>query len=196
MIATDISDVIESVLRDNIDNGLRAIYASSTPVNQIGSVEVVELDWEVVAGTGALPDLLQPMENSELHSERKLDPLMERERVREPAHQKGRRIDIITTTDTLYAPHLVQPLLKTLRLISDAQASPPVVYIGLERRDSRLVDSALRAAMDAGLGLKKIGRGRVEKSLSGTGWGWSGEDWEGVEIWKGKFKALPTGQVD
>lgn len=169
VISTDISLVIESVLRENVQTGLRAIYNSpSTIFSEVGKVDVVELDWEEVYTHGRLPDTLRlTHEQSESSS-----------------------IDIITTTDTLYSPRLVQPLLTTLRLISVAQNAPMIVYIGLERRDTTLVDSALKAAMEAGLVLKKVGRGRMEKALGATRWGWSNDDWEGVEIWKGRFKQV------
>jgi len=155
-------------LRDNVESGLRAIRGSSSSAGARGSgsgrgdVQVVELDWEEVASTGRLPSSITK-----------------------------RGIEIITTTDTLYSPHLVLPLLKTLKAISslpNTLGKTPTIYIALERRDSQVIDDALTLAEGMGLGLRLVGKGRLGRCLRDCGWGWKGDDWEGVEVWKGRFR--------
>jgi predicted nicotinamide N-methyase len=150
VIATDIPQVIESVLNRNINDGLTVI----DPTGQAG-IEVIPLDWTDVASTG-LPEAL-----------------------------KGRKIDIITTSDTFYAPHLLGPLLETLRAVSLESSTQPVIYVGLERRDPGLIDRAMEEAKIMGLKLNRIDGGRIEKLMVDAGW--EIEEWDDVEIWKGKF---------
>ena len=147
MIATDIPQVIESVLQRNINDGLAVI--------EEGGIEVIPVDWTQVLSNG-LPILL-----------------------------KGRKIDIITTSDTFYAPHLLVPLLETLHAVSLESSTQPVIYVGLERRDPGLIDRAMEEARAMGLKLNRIDGGRVEKLMIDAGW--EVEEWDDVEIWKGKF---------
>jgi len=147
VIATDIPQVIDSVLKRNINDGLAVIGE--------GGIEVIPLDWTQVSSTG-LPALL-----------------------------KGRKIDIITTSDTFYAPHLLGPLLETLQAVSLESSIQPVIYVGLERRDPGLIDRAMEEARVMGLKLNKIDGGRIEKLMIDAGW--EVEEWDDVEIWKGKF---------
>ncbi|WVR04553.1 hypothetical protein IAU60_001560 [Kwoniella sp. DSM 27419] len=64
--------------------------------------------------------------------------------------------------------------------------SPPI-YIALERRDPRLMTSALDRGRELGFDLKKIARPRLSKELERAGWGWQMDDWEDVEVWKCRF---------
>jgi len=150
VIATDIPQVIESVLKRNINDGLAVI----DPTGKAG-IEVIPLDWTQVSPNGL------------------------------PTSLVGRKIDIITTSDTFYAPHLLIPLLETLRFISLESNTQPVIYVGLERRDPGLIDRAMEEARVMGLKLNRIDGGRVEKLMIDAGW--EVEEWDDVEIWKGKF---------
>jgi hypothetical protein len=157
VIATDIPVVIESVLQGNIDSGLEAIKAEQTLIKAEKIViDVLPLDWEEVASSCRIPDALF-----------------------------GRKIDIITTSDTLYAPHLLRPLFETLRLLSTSTKAQPVIYIGLERRDSALIDRALDEAKAMGLSLNRVDKGKIDRLMVEAGW--EKEEWDDVEIWKGKF---------
>lgn len=147
VIATDIPQVIESVLNRNINDGLAVIGD--------GAIEVIPLDWTQVSSNGLPPSL------------------------------KGRKIDIITTSDTFYAPHLLGPLLETLCALSLESTTQPVIYVGLERRDPGLIDRAMEEAKSMGLKLNRIDGGRIEKLMVDAGW--EVEEWDDVEIWKGKF---------
>jgi len=150
VVATDIPQVIESVLERNINDGLTVI----DPTGQAG-IEVIPLDWTQVSSTGL------------------------------PTSLKGRKIDIITTSDTFYAPHLLIPLLETLRALSDESSTQTVIYVGLERRDPGLINRAMEEARVMGLKLNRIDGGRIEKLMVDAGW--EVEEWDDVEIWKGKF---------
>jgi hypothetical protein len=150
VIATDIPQVIESVLQRNINDGLAVI----DPTGREG-IEVIPLDWTDVSSTG-LPESL-----------------------------KGKKIDIITTSDTFYAPHLLVPLLETLCAVSFESSTQPVIYVGLERRDPGMIDEAMEKARLMGLKLNRIDGGKIEKLMVDAGW--EVEEWDDVEIWKGKF---------
>lgn len=167
VIATDIPTVIESVLSHNITTGLDAITAHSNSnshshryLSGPPDVQVTTLDWETVSETGQLPESL-----------------------------RGLKVDTLITSDTIYAPHLVHPLFETLRLISISiscgTGSIPTIYISLERRDSALVDSALGVAADMGLIMRRVDKGKVDRLMLEAGW--ATEEWDDVEIWKGKF---------
>lgn len=157
VIATDIQVVIDSVLQENIDAGLSVIGEQTGSVRNEGfGIEVIPLDWEEVASTGTIPRSLSV-----------------------------RKIDIITATDTLYAPHLLHPLLTTLKLLSTASKIQPVIYIGLERRDPALIDRALQEAKGMGLNLNRVDKGKIDRLMLDAGW--DREEWDDVEIWKGKF---------
>jgi hypothetical protein len=163
VIATDVPSVIDSVLSQNISTGLSEIKRLDTRSDP--DVQVTTLDWETVAQTGQLPDSVNG------------------------------KIDMLITSDTIYAPHLVRPLFETLRIISFSSSSSssssgrgsgqPTIYITLERRDSTLVDSALEIANDMGLALRRVDRGKIDRLRDEAGW--NKDDWDDVEIWKGKF---------
>lgn len=116
-------------------------------------IEIIPLDWTEVSSNG-LPESL-----------------------------KARKIDVITTSDTFYAPHLLIPLLETLQHLS--VMSQPVIYVGLERRDPGLIDRAMEEAKGIGLKLNRIDGGKIERLMIESGW--EVEEWDDVEIWKGKF---------
>lgn len=165
-LATDVPSVIDSVLKHNITSGLDAIRRPN-PTNpgalhSLGNVEVVTLDWETVSHTGLLPDNI----------------------VNERPH-------ILTTSDTIYAPHLLFPLFETLRFLS--MKTRPTVYISLERRDSELVDRALKRAGEMGLVLRRIDAVKIGKLMDSSGW--MKEGWDDVEIWKGKFTRSSLGSL-
>lgn len=156
VIATDVQQVVDSVLAPNIADGLATIRASPYGEGKGGGgVDVTSLDWEQVAETGTLPQVLD-----------------------------GRRVDVITTSDTVYAPHLLEPLLRTLKTLSRAHQQP-TIYIGLERRDSALVDQALSTAGQMGLSLRRVDKDKVDRLMRDAKWAQA--EWDDVEIWKGKF---------
>ncbi|KAH7107548.1 putative methyltransferase-domain-containing protein [Auriculariales sp. MPI-PUGE-AT-0066] len=93
---------------------------------------------------------------------------------------------LVFTADTLYAPHLITPLLQTLHAASLPARAP--CYLCIERRDPALVDAALRAASDVWhftvtrIPHKKLidalRRGGVDQAALSAG------DWADLEIWK------------
>ncbi|WVQ97957.1 hypothetical protein IAU59_005077 [Kwoniella sp. CBS 9459] len=65
--------------------------------------------------------------------------------------------------------------------------TPVTIYIALERRDPRLITQALERGKSLGFDLRKINKSRLSKEV-GKKYGWADEDWDGVEIWKCRFK--------
>jgi protein N-lysine methyltransferase METTL21D len=96
--------------------------------------------------------------------------------------------DLIITSDTIYTPELVQPLLRALHAAALASRSPPV-YLCIERRDPALVDRALSEAQDVwGFTATRVPHRKVSKAMEKGGLKWKKEDWDGVEIWRLKLR--------
>jgi len=103
----------------------------------------------------------------------------------------GGGVDMIVATDTIYHHPLVRPFFETMMHFSNPSKSwsgpTPLVVLAIERRDGEMVDRALDVGKEMGFDLRRVGRGRVEKGMEKAGWG-GGEGWEGVEIWRGRWK--------
>jgi len=176
--STDIPPVLDAVLAPNVADGLdRLTRRVATPVFS-GKVPAREVTR--TTGTTAVKDTIGAI------TVRELDWLCPDLEV-----IKDLRPDLIVTSDTIYHPALVPALFGTIARLSATSVSagkkPPTVYLCLERRDSRMVDAALSQAASFGVQLKRIGHGRVAKSVERAGWAWKEEDWEGVEVYKGKW---------
>ena len=172
VLATDVEPVLTRVLIPNIQRGMGVL--SRVP-GECGTVDVVKLDWE---------EANQRNEGEEREMNKWLD-------------QIG-MVDVIITSDTIYHPSLVYPLFKTIQSISmynvDHQGRPPPVILALERRDGMMVDTAIQIAENLNVDVKRVGHGRVVKSVEKSGWNWDESDWQGVEIWKGRWKGDSTAQ--
>lgn len=170
VLATDVEPVLSTVLAPNVDTGARQLPAGS------GSASAALIDWVAVAeavGAGLPPfGSLEPS-----------------------AVEHITRADVVVTTDTLYAPYLIQPLWVTLAAICAPRDKPPAVYLCLERRDPRLVDAGLDAGRAAGLEIRRVAHGRVAKALDRAGWKWAADDWAGVEVWRAKWKGVAAGEA-
>lgn len=162
VVASDTRHVIDSVLAENVRVGLE-VLDRDVKKDKLGSgdVKVTELDWEEVSLIGRTPDILA-----------------------------GKKIEMITTSDTIYAPHLLDPLFRTLRILSSPSTT---IYIGLERRDPALVDDALKRAGEMGLSLRRVDKDKVDRLMIDAKW--DSTEWDGVEIWKGKFSRASLAAV-
>lgn len=112
--------------------------------------------------------------------------------------------ECLVTTDTVYAPSLVDPLLRTLRWLSlpSSQAltaataekgrpsrgggggrgaaarrrrGRPDIYVAIEGRDPTLVTHAVERARSFGFKCTRIDQARVDRCVVDAGWGWSME---------------------
>lgn len=178
---TDIEPPLSQVLRPNIKR-------NSTRFAQ-GSITAKDLDW------CTFPSDVTSNETDQLHDQN--SPSESLAQWRQPW-------DSIVTTDTIYHADLVEPLIKTLRSLSILAASAkqmerkdgsetvddlfyPPVYVALENRDPKLVNTALEAAKAHGFILKRISQSRVDKCLLKTGWSWdrdAKQDYDGIQLWK------------
>lgn len=95
--------------------------------------------------------------------------------------------DIIVTADTVYAQHLLPGLWDAIQAAVKGKTAT-TVYVAMERRDPGLVDAAIAMGSERGCVLRKVSSGLIEKAIAKAGWDWAVEDWEDVEIWKGKWK--------
>ncbi|ODN80395.1 hypothetical protein L202_02646 [Cryptococcus amylolentus CBS 6039] len=166
VVSTDIEPVLSSVLGPNIDSGKRVLLGNTLPAN----ISPRFLDWTHV------DSLFKSHEDAP--DDEWLKP-------------KG-GWDMLVMTDTFYASHLIEPLWNTLIYLSTPLSSTttttskfPPIYIALESRDPILIARALETGKAKGFELKKVGK-RVGKEVER--WGWGKDDWEGVQVWKGRYK--------
>lgn len=98
--------------------------------------------------------------------------------------------DLVVTTDTIYAPEMTPALWAALERAAARRPGrrTPTVYIGLERRDPRVVDAALEMGRQRGCAMRRVAHERLVRALERVGWHWAPEDWEGIEVWKGKWR--------
>ena len=139
--ATDLSNVIDDVLRVNIDQ------------NRHGEIIVQELDWtrENCLWTG-----MQGIDADTAH------------------------VDLITGADCIYSMELIPHLLRTLQSLCDARS--PLILMAFERRDSAVIDTFFAQSKVLGFTSKKINLRRI-LGRQITRWGWTPDDWQGVELW-------------
>ncbi|GJJ12098.1 hypothetical protein Clacol_006339 [Clathrus columnatus] len=98
--------------------------------------------------------------------------------------------DLILTADTLYAPHLVEPLLRTLHKLSYKTSTP--VIVAIERRDGALLDNALeRARTEFNFKVHRVPHKKLAKLVQKASYGWSKEDWSDIELWKLVGSSIP-----
>jgi len=175
VLATDTAHTVSSVLASNVASN------SLTPSSNDGIIQVRELDWLVPPESW---DWTNPMAVASLNTSASgsgTHPISSIPTLRPP-------FDLIISSDTIYTVELVQPLLRALHTAAIASGSPPV-YLGIERRDSAVIDYALSEAESVwGFTVTRIGYGRVSKAMEKGGLKWKKEDWDGVEIWRLKLK--------
>lgn len=194
MLATDIPDVIENVLS-------RTIQANPpSGSSRYGIVQVRELDWTVPPSDWTWTDSevvashsLSPTDTRAPQTE--VPELVEAETLLKPP------FDMIVTSDTIYTPSLVRPLLRTLHHLSHL-SSPitkevgalskskhsnrhPPIYLALENRDNNLVDLFFAQARDEWHFIcTKMPQRKLAKLLEKGGASWNRDEWIGVEVWK------------
>lgn len=152
------------VVATDTQSVIRSVLQKNIETNKlsvVGNVEVRELDWTVTAAPAPVTD-----------SQRECPGFF----------------DLILTADTLYVPHLVEPLLRTIHSL--ARDSPSaLILIAIERRDSALLDSALqRAQSEFGFHVQRVPNNKLAKAIKKTRCEWRKEDWSGVELWKLVFQ--------
>jgi len=179
VVATDLPDVVSSVLSGNISRNL-----SQLPVGS-GSIQVRILDWTV------LPERWTWNDDATISSSTSAisNPTLSKDD--DGTAHLTPPFDLIVTADTLYSASLVEPLLRTLHHLcvfsqdnSILKRSPPV-YLCVERRDTRLTDRTLKEAEEVWkFAVQRIPHKKVVKAMEKGGLKWKIHEWEGVEIWK------------
>ncbi|KAG2158347.1 uncharacterized protein EDB93DRAFT_1100544 [Suillus bovinus] len=197
VLATDTMHVCASVLRSNINANAHLVP---------GHVHVRELDWGVdpmgwkwddhVSITSPTPLSKKGDDNCDF-----LAP----------------PFDLIVSSDTIYDTALVAPLFETIRALSALSSTflsppsslsgveaspvppskspetptckPPVIYLAVERRDPTLITAAFRRAGEEwGLLFQRVPEKRLRRA--GVGVGWDAGEWEGVEVWRGRWDGV------
>jgi len=178
VLATDTRHVISSVLSHNISSNLSRLTAAS------GVVQVRELDWAVPPENWSWNDPATVATSS---------PTDASPSIPDSGDLLKPPFDLIVSSDTLYIPELISPLLRTLYSISSqsmtASRRPPAVYLCIERRDSAVIDRALHEATTCwGFDVQRIAHRKLIKSLEKGGIKWSQDEWSGIEIWRLKLR--------
>jgi protein N-lysine methyltransferase METTL21D len=169
VLATDIPEVIYTVLRQNITQNMVALPAIC------GHIEIRELDWTVAPDRWTWDNDTAIASSS--GSASGAPSRDSKELLRPP-------FDLIISSDTLYSPDLTRPLLRTLHALSTKSQSPPI-YLCIERRDPLLVDNTLAQAKDVwGFNVERVSHRKLVKAMDKSGVKWVKDDWDGVEIWK------------
>jgi len=198
VLATDTAHVCASVLRDNISANAHLVP---------GRVHVRELDWDIDPREWNWDDLYS------------ITSPAPSTRVDDPHDVLSPPFDLIVSTDTIYDAALVTPLFKTIHALSVLSYTstlsppsstigshstqnispriptrkPPLVYLAVERRDPTLITTALtRASAEWGLLFQRVPNKKLKRA--GVGMGWDAKDWEGVEVWSGRWDGI-TGAV-
>lgn len=210
VLATDLPDVISSVLARNVAQNASLLPADS------GVIDVRVLDWTVppdqwdwhhpVAiarnSNTPIPGQIQIQQASSSSSSSSpsslLSPAHEHDRPQQhppPADGfLGPPFDLIISSDTLYSPEITHPLLRTLHALSSCSISAtgtsssprsPPVYLCIERRDPVLIDRALAEARETfDFVAERVPHRKLAKALERGGAVWDKSDWEGIELWK------------
>lgn len=181
VLATDTEQVISSVLRTNILNNPPPSTASP------GAIQIRELDWTISPRDW---DWSHP--SAIASRSPRAHPSSADSHAISTAPNASLRppFDLIVSSDTIYSPALVTPLLRTLHAVSTqsiaAGASrPPPVYLCIERRDSAVIDRALTEASTVwGFAVEHVPHRKLAKAMAKGGLRWARDDWEGVELWK------------
>lgn len=169
VVATDLPNVIDSVLDHNINDNIRLVT---------GSIRVRELDWTADPERWSWTDtksVSSPSPSEKPPAEGTIGP----------------PFDLILTSDTVYVPQLVQPLLRTIHTLaslSSAGGKSPLILVCFERRDPLLIDRALDDARQSwGLESERVPHKKLAQAMQKAGLKWDREDWSGVELWKLKL---------
>ncbi|KAG1768361.1 hypothetical protein EDD22DRAFT_1002118 [Suillus occidentalis] len=183
VLATDTVHVCASVLRANINANAHLVP---------GRVYVRELDWGVDP-TGWIWDDPVSITSPTILPRKGSDG---RDFLSPP-------FDLIVSSDTIYDMALVAPLFETIYALSALSLSPalpskspgtpiskpPVIYLAVERRDPTLITAAFRRASEEwGLLFQRVSEKRLRRA--GVGVGWDAGEWEGVEVWRGKWDGV------
>lgn len=160
VLATDQSAIIP-ILSRNIANNLPAT----------GFISVAELDWTVPPENWAWDTNGQFVGASHSNIARTADT------------QQATGFDLICSSDTVYSPELVSPLLRTIHALSSLSSKPPPVLLCLERRDPALVDRLLDEAKATwNMRAERIPQKKLSKAMAELNW--DKQDWDGIELWK------------
>ncbi|KAG1754533.1 hypothetical protein EDB19DRAFT_1969826 [Suillus lakei] len=163
VLATDTAHVCASVLRTNINTNAHLVP---------GRVHVRELDWGVDP-TGWIWD----------------DPVSITSQGGDGGDVLAPPFDLVVSSDTIYDTALVAPLFETIHALSALSCKPPIIYLAVERRDPTLITAAFRRAGEEwGLLFQRVPEKKLRRA--GVGVGWDAGEWEGVEVWRGRWDGV------
>ncbi|TIA99932.1 hypothetical protein E3P96_02770 [Wallemia ichthyophaga] len=165
VLLTDVSKVVDRVLLRNVKSN----DYSNTQVGVLDwSTEPEAIDWKAIRCFIRISDMQW---------------LTERRQIDRGEHVLRPPFDLIVTTDTLYERTLTPQLLKHISYHLN-QSGHSKALIGLERRDSALIDEALSMITGMGLKLQQIPQQSLSKAVRDE-YGWQDDEiWSGCELYK------------
>jgi hypothetical protein len=160
--ATDLPEVIDTVLDKNIKQVSKHL--------SWGRVNVKALDW------------LQDPSGWVWDDEHSITPPTSSTPAAPPSQTPPPSFELIVTSDTVYAPHLSAPLLRTISHLCAQCNKLPLVLLALERRDPALVDGFLKCAEET-FKVSAVDFSKLAEQL-----GWEEDDWAGTELYQLKWR--------
>jgi predicted nicotinamide N-methyase len=97
--------------------------------------------------------------------------------------------DLIACADGIYSIELIQPLLRTLEILSGGRS--PLIFLAFERRDTDVIDLFFEQSHNLGFTSRKVNLRRILGRQIAR-WGWSHDDWHSVEIWTMRLTSKVT----
>ncbi|KAG0144942.1 hypothetical protein CROQUDRAFT_79419 [Cronartium quercuum f. sp. fusiforme G11] len=183
VLATDIEPSMTDVLMPNMQSWMASSSQWSGPMCVCSLDWNCSIDWlsirsclHSVTQPGFVQDVVFNL-NLNLNTNRIGESSPEEMTIEGPVE-----FDLIVTSDTVYTPELVEPLLKTLLELSGTSRRPPPIYLALERRDPTLVEDFLAKAKQSNFKTDRISHSTLVKITEKMSW--KLDDWEGAEIWK------------
>ena len=161
--------MIDSVLNQNVGDNIHLVA---------GTISVRELDW-----------MVEPVHWSWVDAKSISSPSLPNKL--STADPFGPLFDLIMTSDTVYIPQLVQPLLRTIHTLASlpsAEGKSPLILLCFERRDPLLIDRTLNDARQVwGFKPERVPHKKLVQAMEKAGLRWDKGDWDGVELWKLKL---------
>ncbi|KAI0337072.1 hypothetical protein BDW22DRAFT_1416037 [Trametopsis cervina] len=176
VLATDLPDVVDSVLSQNIKDNLPMLPPGS------GTIHVRVLDWNVPPTEWVWHDDTAIASETRKPSDNSTPTVTTATRIIPP-------FDLIISADTVYSLHLIEPMLRTVNHIRTAGVTSgftptrwPAVYICLERRDPIVIERLLNDARKT-YAVEQVPERAMLRAMEKYGLTWDQDDWDGLEIW-------------
>ncbi|SCZ96616.1 BZ3500_MvSof-1268-A1-R1_Chr4-4g07482 [Microbotryum saponariae] len=179
VLSTDMPFIAHSCLKANFDHnpGLTSNLTVCDPSIVPPRFHAKGLDWSVSSSEWSFNDP-RDVASTRGPSQSGADP--EKENWTPPESPIDPPFDLIVLSDVIYSSALVEPLLNTLRSLSDLSPQS-TTYIAVEVRDPELISGFFVRAKEEGWKCSKVDQLILNKLMRAAAWDELG--WDGVEVW-------------